>query len=162
VELCGAKTDLFGSIWNKNEEAEKLLIGTYQHNIDSKGRVFVPVKLRADLGDRFIVSKGLDGCLFVYSVEEWKRLEDEIRNLPFSQSRQIQRFLFAGASEAEVDSQGRVCVPQILREYAGLDKEVTIIGACSRAEIWSRSRWEGECSEITPDAIAEIMEKLNF
>ena len=139
-----------------------MLIGTYQHNVDAKGRVFLPVKLRGDLGERFIVSKGLDGCLFLYSLEEWARLEQEIRTLPVSQSRQIQRFLFAGATDVEVDSQGRICVPQILREYAGLGKEATIIGASSRAEIWDRARWEGECTQITPESIVEIMEKLNF
>lgn len=139
-----------------------MLIGTYQHNVDAKGRVFVPVKLRADLGEHFIVSKGLDGCLFLYSMQEWERLEQAIRELPFSQSRQIQRFLFAGATDVEVDSQGRICVPQPLREYANLGKEATVIGASTRAELWDRARWEGECTQITPDAVVEIMERLNF
>lgn len=139
-----------------------MLCGTYEHNVDAKGRVFVPVKLRTELGDKFYVAKGLDGCLFVYSVEEWKRLEMEIRALPFSQSRDIQRFLFASAVEVEVDAQGRICIPKILRDYAKLEKNATIIGASTRAEIWSKSVWEDQCSNITPEAIAEIMEKLNF
>lgn len=139
-----------------------MLTGTYEHNVDSKGRIFMPIKLRSDLGSKFVVSKGLDGCLFVYSMQEWQRLEESIRALPFSQSRNIQRFLFASAEAVEPDSQGRICIPKILREYAGLEKNATIIGASTRAEIWDKSRWEGECENITPDAIAEIMEKLNF
>lgn len=139
-----------------------MLCGTYEHNVDAKGRVFMPIKLRAELGETFFVTKGLDGCLFVYSNEEWKRLEMEIRALPFSQSRNIQRFLFASAVEVEADSQGRICIPKILRDYAQLEKSATIIGASSRVEIWSKTSWENQCSDITPDAIAEIMEKLNF
>ncbi|MGN1081427.1 MAG: division/cell wall cluster transcriptional repressor MraZ [Acutalibacteraceae bacterium] len=139
-----------------------MLTGTYEHNVDSKGRVFMPIKLRSDLGDNFVVTKGLDGCLFVYSMSEWTRLDQEIRALPFSQSRNIQRFLFASAVEVEPDSQGRICIPKILRDYAKLEKNATIIGASTRVEIWSKDLWNNECNEITPEAIAEIMEKLNF
>ena len=94
-----------------------MLIGTYQHNIDAKGRVFIPVKLRGDLGERFIVSKGLDNCLFVHSLKEWEKIEQTITSLPIAQRRDVQRFWFSGACEVELDAQENG-IPQNLREYA--------------------------------------------
>lgn len=139
-----------------------VLIGEYQHNLDDKGRVNFPAKLREGLGNRFIITKGLDKCLCVYSEEEWRVLEDKIRALPVSKSRQLQRFLFAGAADVIPDKQGRVVIPANLREYAELDKEVMVIGASVRAEIWDKNRWLASCEELTPDMMAEAMDNLGF
>ena len=129
-----------------------MLIGEYQHTLDPKGRVNFPARLR----------EGLDNCLYVYSMEEWKVLEDKIRALPMSKSRNLQRFFFAGAAEAEPDKQGRVLIPAHLREYAGLTKDVTVIGASVRAEIWDSERYQSSCEELTSDSIAESMDELGF
>lgn len=139
-----------------------MLIGEYQHALDPKGRVNFPARLRESLGTTFIITKGLDNCLYAYSLEEWKVLEDKIRALPMSKSRNLQRFFFAGAAEAEPDKQGRVLIPAHLREYAGLSKDVTIIGASVRAEIWDSERYQASCEELTSDSIAESMDELGF
>lgn len=139
-----------------------MLIGEYQHTLDAKGRVNFPAKLRESLGSCFIIAKGLDNCLAVYSGEEWKVLEDRIRSLPIAKSRQLQRFFFSGAAEVEPDKQGRVLIPTNLREYAGLDKDIMIIGASVRAEIWDKDRWIESCSGMTSDMIAQAMDDLDF
>ncbi|HEX3026504.1 MAG TPA: division/cell wall cluster transcriptional repressor MraZ [Clostridia bacterium] len=139
-----------------------MLIGEYQHNIDAKGRVFIPAKLRDDLGETFIVTKGLDNCLFVYSMQEWRNLESKIRELPMSKARNLQRFFFSGAAEVEVDKQGRILLPLNLREYAGLGKDVMIVGSSIRAEIWDRSKWNEVCVGITSQSVAEAMDELEF
>ena len=139
-----------------------MLIGEYQHTLDPKGRINFPSKLRESLGDKFIVTKGLDNCLFVYSHPEWSILEQGIRNLPLGKSRNLQRFFFAGAVEVECDKQGRVLIPNHLREYAELEKEVSIIGTMQRAEIWDRQRWQNACTELDSDTIAQSMEELGF
>lgn len=139
-----------------------MLIGEYAHTLDVKGRVNFPAKLLTDLGDRFILSKGLDGCLFVYSAEEWGNLERKIKELPLSKSRPLQRYFFAGAAEVEVDKQGRIVIPQKLRDHAGLEKDVMIIGASSRAEIWDKERWNLSCEELTAETIESAMEELGF
>lgn len=136
--------------------------GEYQHTIDSKGRVFIPAKLREELGAHFVVTKGLDDCLFAYPMEEWHALEENIRALPMSKSRNLQRFFFSAAADSELDTQGRVLVPQNLRTYAGLTKDVTIIGVSGRAEIWDSARWAEYNSDITTDNIAQAMEDLGF
>ena len=100
-----------------------MLIGEYQHSLDTKGRVNFPAKLREDLGESFILSKGLgDECLFVYSEEEWNKLTEKLNSLPLSKARALQRFLFAGATQVQPDKQGRILIPQNLRDYAGLQK----------------------------------------
>lgn len=139
-----------------------MLIGEYQHNIDQKGRVIVPAKFREDLGDLFYVTKGLDGCLFVLSPEEWARLQDKIKAMPISKARGLQRFFFSGAAEAEPDKQGRILLPQPLRDHAGLTKDITFIGASSRAEIWDTRRWNEFNSTLTEDSIAEAMDLLEL
>ncbi|MEG2295244.1 MAG: division/cell wall cluster transcriptional repressor MraZ [Oscillospiraceae bacterium] len=139
-----------------------MLIGEYQHTLDVKGRIHFPAKLREDLGETFIVTKGLDNCLFVYSLQEWSVLEDKIRSLPMSKSRGLQRFLFSGAVQVEPDKQGRIMLPINLREYASLDKEVMVIGASVRAEIWNKEKWNADCEEITSDMVSQAMEELGF
>ena len=139
-----------------------MLIGQYQHNIDVKNRVIVPAKFREDLGERFYVTKGLDGCLFVLSSEGWKRLQDKIVAMPMSKARQLQRFFLSGAAEVEPDKQGRILIPQPLREYASIEKDVTFIGTGDRAEIWSTESWTQFNDNLTEDSIAEAMDLLSF
>ena len=139
-----------------------MLIGQYQHNIDAKNRVIVPAKFREDLGERFYVTKGLDGCLFVLSEEGWKRLQDKIVAMPMSKARQLQRVFFSGAAEVEPDKQGRILIPQPLRDYASIEKDVTFIGTGDRAEIWSTECWTQFNDNLTEDSIAEAMDALSF
>lgn len=139
-----------------------ILISEYQHNIDEKGRLFIPAKLRVDLGEKFIVTRGDDGCLLVYSMKEWQLQEEKIRTMPLSKSKGLLRYFFASAVEVEVDKQGRVLIPANLRTHAGLEKEVVIIGVLVRAEIWSKDKWEELCSKVTDESITASMEELGF
>ncbi len=141
-----------------------MLIGEYSHNIDEKGRFNFPSKFREDMGERFIVTKGFDSnnCLFVYSKEEWAVLADKISALPFSKTRNIQRFMFSSAVEVVPDKQGRILIPQNLRDYAGLTKEILVIGVQNRAEIWNAEAWASVCESITSESVLEAMEQLDF
>lgn len=139
-----------------------MLTGQYTHSIDAKGRVNFPAKLREELGERFIITRGLDNCLFVYSVDEWDQLAPKLHELPISKSAPLNRFFFAGAAEAEPDKQGRVLLPAHLREYAGLDRDVTIAGVSNRAEIWDSERWEKQNEQLTAQSIATAMDELGF
>lgn len=139
-----------------------MLIGQYQHNIDQKGRVSVPAKFREDLGVVFYVTKGLDGCLFVLSSEEWKLLREKIQVMPISKSRSLQRFFFSGATEVTTDKQGRILLPQHLREYAQLRKDVTFIGTSSRAEIWDTEKWQRISGELAEENIIAAMDELGI
>ena len=139
-----------------------MLIGQYQHNLDTKGRLTMPQKFRDDLGESFILTRGLDSCLFVYSGAEWEVLADKIRALPLSKGRDLQRYFFANAMEVACDSMGRILIPQNLREHAHLDREAVVIGSLQRAEIWDKATWEKTCNNLTDDRIAEAMEELGF
>ena len=139
-----------------------MLTGQYTHSIDAKGRVNFPAKLREELGERFIITRGLDNCLFVYSVDEWDQLAAKLHELPISKSAPLNRFFCAGAAEAEPDKQGRVLLPAHLREYAGLDRDVTIAGVSNRAEIWDSERWEKQNEQLTAESIATAMDELGF
>ncbi|NMB41229.1 MAG: division/cell wall cluster transcriptional repressor MraZ [Firmicutes bacterium] len=121
-----------------------MLIGEYYHTLDKKGRAIVPSRLREKLGDKFIITRGLDGCLFLYPMEEWAALEEGFKNLSFtkSEARAFMRLLFSGASEVEIDKQGRILIPQLLREQAHFKKDIVFIGVSSRAEVWSKENWE--------------------
>ncbi|MCL6635854.1 MAG: division/cell wall cluster transcriptional repressor MraZ [Peptococcaceae bacterium] len=138
-----------------------MFMGEYQHNIDAKGRLFIPARFREGLGDRFVLTKGLDGCLFAYPRREWEALEQKLKSLPFTRSdaRAFVRFFFSGAAECEADRQGRVLIPGNLREYARLAKDVVIIGVSSRVEIWAREQWE-QYSARAAAAYEEIAEKI--
>lgn len=136
--------------------------GEFTHNIDAKGRLFIPAKFRESLGTSFIVTKGLDGCLFVYSASAWAQLEDKISEMPISKSRQLQRFFFSSAADCIPDAQGRVVVAPSLREYAELTKDVTIIGMSGRVEIWDTNKWKQYNSAQTSDDIASAMDELGF
>ncbi len=146
----------------KSGGVSPVLIGEFQHNIDAKGRIFVPARIREDLGEQFIITKGLDGCLFVYSMPEWEKLDARIRDLPLSKARNVQRFLFSCASPVSADKQGRVVIPPSLRTYAGLTRDAVIIGASIRAEIWDTERWNEACGAMTPEMLEKEMEELGF
>lgn len=139
-----------------------MLIGEYQHNIDAKGRVIVPARFREDLGERFYVTKGLDRCLFVLPPTEWTRLQKKILAMPMGKARGIQRFFFSGAAEVEPDKQGRILLPQHLREYAGLEKDVAFIGTSNRAEIWDAQQWASFNAALDDSSLVEVMEELQF
>lgn len=138
-----------------------MFTGEYDHTIDPKGRLIVPSKLRAGLGDKFVVTKGLDGCLFAYGSDEWKRVEEGLSSIPLTSKsgRQFTRFFFAGAAEIEVDKQGRILIPPKLREYAGITKDVVSIGVNTKVEIWSKERYEG--MEQSFEDMDDIMEELS-
>ncbi len=138
-----------------------MFMGEYQHTIDPKGRVSVPAKFREALGENFVVTKGLDKCLFAYPKAEWKGLEQSLRQLSFtkSDSRAFARLLFSGAAEVEIDKQGRILLPGSLREHGELTKEVMIIGVGARVEIWSKDAWLNY-NETTSAQYEEIAEKL--
>ncbi len=141
-----------------------MFMGEYNHTIDAKGRLIVPSKFREILGDVFVVTKGLDGCLFVYDNEEWKRFEEKLRSLPITnkEARQFVRFFLAGATEAEVDKQGRILIPNVLREFAALTKDVVLVGVGSRIEIWGKERFEDVAAFEDMDEIAEHMAELGL
>ena len=141
-----------------------MFMGEYSHTIDTKGRLIVPSKFRESLGDSFVVTKGLDGCLFVYSNEEWHRIEESLREKPLTSkdARKFLRFFFAGAANCEVDKQGRILLPANLREYAGIDKDIVSVGVYSRVEIWSKDRYLENTDYDDMDEIAEHMAELGI
>ena len=170
VQACGTVWG-HGAYWHywysaawyeKTREEPPMLTGEYQHNMDPKGRVTVPSKFREDLGDKFYVCKGLDGCLFVLSQSQWDKLCEKVAAMPLSKGKGIQRYFFSGAAEVEPDKQGRLLIPPNLREFAGLDKDVTLIGAAVRAEIWDTRRWQEYNDSQTEENLEESMELLDF
>ena len=138
------------------------MIGQYQHNIDAKGRLFIPAKFREELGETFYVTIGLDGCLSVYSDAKWADLTEKFDALPISQARKM-RVLFANAAKCEPDAQGRILIPSKLRTYAALDKEVVINGASKCVELCNPERWAPmEEDGLDPENLAAAMEDLGF
>lgn len=121
-----------------------MFIGEFQHTIDEKGRLIMPVRFREGLGETFFITKGLDTCLFVYPSGEWGLLEARMKALPLTQSnaRAFVRFFFAGASDCTLDKQGRILIPNNLRDYARLARDVVVVGVSNRVEIWDREEWK--------------------
>ncbi len=138
-----------------------MFTGEFQHTLDGKGRVIIPSRLRDGLGERFVVTRGLDQCLFVYPTSEWVRLEQKMKQLPFTKrdSRAFSRLFFSGAMEVEADKQGRVLIPQNLREYAGIEKDVMFIGVSNRVEVWSEAAWKDYFGQANEN-YEELAEKL--
>ncbi len=143
-----------------------MFMGEYSHTIDAKGRIIVPAKFRESLGDNFVVTKGLDNCLFVYTSEDWRKFEEKLRTLPLTNkdARKFTRFFLAGAAEMEIDKHGRILIPSVLREFAALEKDVVLVGVGSRIEIWDKARWNESISIYDDDMeeVAENMESLGF
>ncbi len=138
-----------------------MLIGEYKHTLDPKKRLSVPSKWRKDLGKTLIVTRGLDNCLFVYPQAEWKKITEKIGQLPLGQAdtRSFNRFFLSGAVEIEVDSVGRILVPDFLKEFAGLDTKVVLAGIYNRVEIWGENKWEEYKRKIESQA-DQLAEKL--
>lgn len=143
-----------------------MLIGEYEHSLDAKGRLIMPSKLRESIGEKFIITKGLDGCLFGFSKQEWTNFEEKLKTLPLTNknARDFVRFFLSGATECEIDKQGRFLIVANLRQYASMEKDVVIIGVGTRIEIWNKQKWEKYNSEenISADAIAENMTLLGI
>ena len=142
-----------------------MLIGEYEHSLDVKGRLILPAKIREDMGDKFIVTKGLDGCLFGFSQNEWTNFEEKLKTLPLTNknARDFVRFFLSGATECDIDKQGRFLIPINLRESANLQKEVVIIGVGTRIEIWDKEKWNSYNDEnISVEDIAENMTMLGI
>lgn len=142
-----------------------MFMGEYNHTVDPKGRLIVPSKFREQLGNEFVVTKGLDGCLFVYTMEEWHNVEEKFRSVSGASkdARKFSRFFFAGAASVELDKQGRMLLPPVLREYANIQKDVVLAGVLNRVEIWDKDRWlENTYDEGEMDDVAEHMAELGF
>ena len=138
------------------------MYGKYRHSVDPKGRLFVPAKLRDELGESFYVTLGLDHCLSVYTEAGWQSILERYNALPMSQARKM-RFLFANAARCEPDRQGRFLIPAELRQYAGLGQDVTFIGQGNHAEIWDTAAYEAlEQETLTPENLSAAMEELGF
>ena len=138
------------------------MVGKYRHTVDPKGRLFVPAKLREELGESFYVTLGLEHCLSVYTEAGWQAIVDKYNALPMSQARKM-RFLFANAAKCEPDKQGRFLIPTELRDYAGLKDEVMFVGLAGHAEIWDSATYDAlEAETLTPEYMASVMEELDF
>ena len=141
-----------------------MFMGEYNHTLDTKGRLIIPSKFRETLGEKFVVTKGLDGCLFVYDNVGWTAFEEKLQAMPISRkdTRMFVRHFLAGAAEVEVDKQGRILIPGSLRTYANLEKEVALVGVGSRVEIWNREAWENASSDEGIEDLAASLEELRI
>ena len=150
-----------GKVPDIPKRVNSMFMGEYSHTIDTKGRLIIPSKFREDLGEEFVVTKGLDGCLFVFPMDEWNFFTQKLHDLPLTkkEARQFSRFFLAGAASCEVDKQGRILLPSVLREFAGLDKDAVLVGVSSRIEIWSKSRWD-EINDVDVDDMDDIAEHM--
>ncbi|MEG0941043.1 MAG: division/cell wall cluster transcriptional repressor MraZ [Oscillospiraceae bacterium] len=138
------------------------MTGEYQHTLDSKGRLSIPARLRDELGEVFFVTLSMDKCLSAYSAESWQNFSDKVNSMPFVKQRKM-RPLFAYAAKCELDAQGRILLPQNLRDFAGLSKNVTVVGCNNHAEFWDSDSWNAVyVNETTPENIAAVMEELEF
>lgn len=159
MDNCGDKTPLLGIKTPKYTKT--MLLGEFRHNLDTKGRVAVPAKFREKMSGGAIITRGLDNCLFLFDAKEWQTLAEKLVALPLAQanSRAFARLMLAGAMDVEVDSQGRILIPDYLRNYAELKKEVVLAGLYSRVEIWDKEIWE-RYKDKTESSSEEIAEKL--
>ena len=141
-----------------------MFMGEYNHTIDAKGRLIIPAKFREALGDEFVVTKGMDGCLFVFDNSEWQAFAEKLRSLPMidKEVRQFTRFFFVCSASVEVDKQGRILIPSVLREFADITKDAVLIGVGSRIEIWSKDRWEGTVTYQDMEDISKHMVELGI
>lgn len=138
-----------------------MLTGEYRHNIDLKGRLIVPSKIRNDMGENIVITRGLDGCLFGYNMKAWQSILDKLNTLSFTKkdARNFTRFFTSGAVTLEFDKQGRINIPEFLSSYASINKEVVVVGVINRIEIWSKEKWE-EFMNNNIDSLSDISENL--
>lgn len=141
-----------------------MLTGEFQHSIDIKGRMIMPAKFRDELGEKFVATKGLDKCLFIFPLSQWEELDKQLSELSLSKGREIQRFFYGGMTNCEIDKQGRILIPANLRDYAELEKDIIVIGLNKRAEIWSKSNWDKQNEKFIMDTneVALQMEELGI
>ena len=141
-----------------------MFMGEYNHTIDAKGRLIIPAKFREALGEEFILTRGLDGCLSIYPMDEWKSFEEKLKALPLTDknARAFLRFFVSGATSCELDKQGRILVPSTLREFAGLEKEVVLTGNLTRIEVWSKEKWIENSNYDDMDSIAASMQEMGI
>ena len=141
-----------------------MFMGEYNHTIDAKGRLIIPSRFRELLGEEFVLTKGLDGCLSIYPMDEWEAFEMKLRALPLTNknARTFSRFFVAGAAMCELDKQGRILIPQNLREYCQLQKDVVIVGVSQNCEIWSQENWNNVMNSIEAEHLAEIVDELGI
>ncbi|GIW66090.1 MAG: transcriptional regulator MraZ [Candidatus Parcubacteria bacterium] len=143
-----------------------MLLGEFKHNLDNKGRISIPAKFRNKFSEGIVITRGIDNCLFGFTKEEWDKVANKLINLPISQStaRAFSRLILSGAFETEIDSQGRILIPETLRKYANLVKKVVIVGIYSRIEFWNESNWENykKQSEENSQEIAERLSDLGI
>nr|WP_233486919.1 division/cell wall cluster transcriptional repressor MraZ [Halanaerobium sp. MA284_MarDTE_T2] len=143
-----------------------MFMGEYTHSMDTKGRLIIPSKLREDLTEKFVITRGLDNCLFLYPLPEWNTLEEKLISLPMTSknARNFVRFFFSGASECELDKQGRISLPSNLRDYADFEHEIVIIGLANRIELWAKEKWDSYMNEVenSYEDIADAMEELGI
>ena len=138
------------------------MTGEYKHSLDSKGRIFIPARLREELGEVFYITLSMDKCLNAYSSASWQELSDRVSAMSYVNQRKM-RPLFAYAARCELDAQGRALIPGALREYAGLSKNVVVIGCNNHAELWDPEQWEAVCrAEKSAENIAAVMQELGF
>lgn len=144
------------------ENVNKMLLGEYQHKLDQKGRISIPAKFRARFSEGIVLTRGIDSCIFGFPKSEWEKVVEKISKLPLSQTnaRAFTRLMLSGAFETEIDNQGRVLIPEVLRNYAQLENKVVIVGVYSRIEIWSQEIWEKYKKESEKSS-EEIAEKLS-
>jgi len=143
-----------------------MLLGEFKHNLDSKNRVTVPAKLRMELGEKPVLTRGLDHCLFIYPNRDWQLFMEKLNKLPLGQAkaRNFKRFILSGASEIDIDEMGRVLIPEPLKKYSGLKKEVVIIGVGDRIELWNEDMWNKyiETAEKESESLAEGLSEFGI
>ena len=140
-----------------------MFMGEYEHGIDEKGRMIVPTKFRDALGEHFVLTKGIDGCLFIYPSDEWEKFVEKLQALPGTkEARNLQRFFMAGAVDSECDKQGRVMIPAKLREHAGIQKDVVSVGLMNKIEIWSKDHWDKNDTYDSVDAAVDHMAEFGL
>ena len=139
-----------------------MLMGKFTHNLDAKKRLFIPAKHREQLGDTFIITRNVDKCLSVFSLEEWEKYTEKLDSLPSTQAREIARFIYSNATDVQPDAQGRVLIPAELLDYAGITKSAVVIGCGRHAEIWAEEIWNERNSCEKTDSLTEKMIELGF
>jgi len=139
-----------------------MFYGEYRHTIDAKGRLFIPSKLREKLGEEFMLSRGFDKCVCIYPMDEWERFTQKLDSLPVAKERHVRRYFYAGAYEGSADAQGRITVSQLYRDFAGLDKDVVIVGNRTHLELWSVDAWNEEQSVINNEEVTQELIDLGF
>lgn len=139
-----------------------MLMGRFVHTLDAKKRLFIPAKHREQLGESFVITRNVDKCLSVFSMEEWERYTDKLEQLPTTQAREIARFIYSNAAEVQPDAQGRVLIPGELLEYAGIIKSAVVVGCGRRAEIWAEETWNEKNNAEASGSLAELMINLGF